>query len=1078
MEQSFKTKLTGYTYLFQTDNRDKKDCLSENVVTNGFDRYSRVTNLGIIIREQDGKFFHLPFAKCIDELPKLKRNERIFHEVIGFGWRKFALDVDGSLDKVDNIKIDFNDIQLLYNEYPNETEEETLEKLNAISIQNARRIKIINEYTVEKRREIIYAYVSVKIERALINYFNEIGVPISNNDIVIMDASDKTKYSRHYVVHNYCVESHEAAKKIYEDLAKYLPADIYDIIDKQVYTSVHNLRMALCCKRTTDGHYVRPLNIVSDHKFSDTLITFVNGCEMIDIELPIKPVIAESKISSEVEKKVIDMIAPYTYGLKFNGIQNGIFTFRRFQSSFCEICGRTHDHDNTMFAIVNNGNVYLKCNHAKKSESLYIGKVEGFNNANIIEEKLIHNFDEHKYNAENVIPYNLLSNKLTIVKSGMGTSKTKMMMEELVRLNPEIIIWVTFRRSLADKMSTELKTAFPDMMDYRYVNKGNITDKLVIIQLDSLHRLFLKDFANYKSILVLDEIESILTQTESELLHKSGRLARVMTELEYLLKHSTNVIALDADVNKRTFELFKTISEIRKQPVKYFNNEFKSGTGKTVYDYVNINSHDNDLMLAIKDCINNPLTYATDSKAKADTVELLAKTLMPTAVIKKYTSDTTEEQRKDLQNVNETWNNVDILIYTSTITAGISYENKRFTKVFGYFTGERDYQICIQMLGRIRDAKTYLIYMDTPIWYLPEDIPSIEKIIYNIHYAKSIYDIDSSHVAYRRFKTIDGEFKPQQKDLFYWIHMFNLQHMNKSKNNFKHYFIKTLENAGCKITTVNSVPDKQNKIKDIIKQFKEDAKTLVAEQIIDGAPKDALPLELAKDDEPPTNYKQRDDLVKLYHVNAESINVKFVKTYNNETMKQKFKFLTIASSTANINQWEKEIAALTGEAIPDDKEYKIDDLVVYYKEFHEKMKDKNKNEIKRMTSKKDEYVYKLCTAMDILNSVFELGDATRYYLFTGLATIEYDDLDNRIGSWFMGKQKDLDTIKYLFKINSKTNDSSTFKSRLQFINVIINSVFDLTIARRNHKRTCTEYYLTPMEHFKYIDDKVVPFISE
>jgi len=58
----------------------------------------------------------------------------------------------------------------------------------------------------------------------------------------------------------------------------------------------------------------------------------------------------------------------------------------------------------------------------------------------------------------------------------------------------------------------------------------------------------------------------------------------------------------------------------------------------------------------------------------------------PDVVIKKYNSDSSAADCKDFDDVNKAWANVNILIYTSTISAGCSFEVKQFTQVFGYFS--------------------------------------------------------------------------------------------------------------------------------------------------------------------------------------------------------------------------------------------------------------------------------------------------------------------------------------------------------------------------------------------------------
>jgi len=81
-----------------------------------------------------------------------------------------------------------------------------------------------------------------------------------------------------------------------------------------------------------------------------------------------------------------------------------------------------------------------------------------------------------------------------------------------------------------------------------------------------------------------------------------------------------------------------------------------------------------------------PFVFVSTSRTQAKVIHKHCKAACPNAVIKKYNSDLLAADRKDFDDVNEAWANVDILIYTSTISAGCSFELLCFTCVFGYFS--------------------------------------------------------------------------------------------------------------------------------------------------------------------------------------------------------------------------------------------------------------------------------------------------------------------------------------------------------------------------------------------------------
>jgi len=111
-----------------------------------------------------------------------------------------------------------------------------------------------------------------------------------------------------------------------------------------------------------------------------------------------------------------------------------------------------------------------------------------------------------------------------------------------------------------------------------------------------------------------------------------------------------------------------------------------------------------------------PFVVMSTLRTQAKVIHKHCLAACPDAVIKKYNSDLPAVNCKDFDNVNKAWANVDILIYTLTISTGCSFELPRFTRVFGYFSSlSTDYKTAIQMTGCIRNISTweYHIYINS-----------------------------------------------------------------------------------------------------------------------------------------------------------------------------------------------------------------------------------------------------------------------------------------------------------------------------------------------------------------------------
>jgi hypothetical protein len=72
--------------------------------------------------------------------------------------------------------------------------------------------------------------------------------------------------------------------------------------------------------------------------------------------------------------------------------------------------------------------------------------------------------------------------------------------------------------------------------------------------------------------------------------------------------------------------------------------------------------------------------------------------------IQLFTQDTNERQRmEDLRDVQNSWAKYNALIYSPTISAGISFERKHYHRMFAYFeVGVTTLETFFQMMGRVR----------------------------------------------------------------------------------------------------------------------------------------------------------------------------------------------------------------------------------------------------------------------------------------------------------------------------------------------------------------------------------------
>jgi hypothetical protein len=186
----------------------------------------------------------------------------------------------------------------------------------------------------------------------------------------------------------------------------------------------------------------------------------------------------------------------------------------------------------------------------------------------------------------------------------------------------------------------------------------------------------------------------------------------------------------------------------------------------------------------------------THSKETANRIYYGIEERFPDKKVKVYTGETSAETKmEDFRDVNETWKDMDVIIYNSTCEAGISCILAEFEDVFAFFSQEI---VCVQasfqMVGRIRAMQRLHVHVYCP----PQSLKYIEAhpidrdAIFK-EYTSGRRAIPDELKAARRFTengwTIDGT--PFGNVLY-----ANIRHRNASKRDFKHLFFELCKASG------------------------------------------------------------------------------------------------------------------------------------------------------------------------------------------------------------------------------------------------------------------------------------------
>jgi hypothetical protein len=301
-----------------------------------------------------------------------------------------------------------------------------------------------------------------------------------------------------------------------------------------------------------------------------------------------------------------------------------------------------------------------------------------------------------------------------LIKSGIGTGKTKMLLEYLTQLHEQIhLVFVSFRHSFTTELKEKLQGKVVDYQDV----KGEITSPRVII-------------LGKQVLLVLDESESIINQIENKQMVGAGTLCCCWENFQWLMGNASKVIAMDTFASYRSYTL---LSKTRKAVHMHLNTYIQPRENAPI-DYYYDSQEDflSAVYAAAPHAKESPFVIVSTVKKQSDALLQKIRDLCPGAIIKSYSSDSTEQDRMDFDNVNVAWANVDVLIYTSTVSAGCSFELPRFKRIFAYFSDQScDYKTAIQLLGRVRNVESheYHIYCKYSASDLPDTVEEIERAI-------------------------------------------------------------------------------------------------------------------------------------------------------------------------------------------------------------------------------------------------------------------------------------------------------------------------------------------------------------
>ncbi|KAJ3080397.1 hypothetical protein HK102_003088 [Quaeritorhiza haematococci] len=309
---------------------------------------------------------------------------------------------------------------------------------------------------------------------------------------------------------------------------------------------------------------------------------------------------------------------------------------------------------------------------------------------------------------------------LEVCHSPVGSGKTTRAIELIRTGRFGSVIIPTPRRSLASELTAKLNRELHDMgiqfQLYSEIDTGGMPHcPFLVIQMESLLKLKLLsgEIPSYDLVLI-DEIESVLMTFNSTTMKdgtyqdgsiarerpRTNRLVNAATVFEHLVKTAGKIVVMDAFILPKTIVALKDLlGRILGRRKKLVINKYKHSDVQSV-GIPNVETFQSEIADLVK-AGKNVAVFSSSRAVAMDLKEYLRKN-----------SDVKIQVMKELKDVNRSWQKYQVVVYTPSITVGVSFDVPDYFHSIFVFAGTQSCTVrdMIQACFRIRHLESKTIY--------------------------------------------------------------------------------------------------------------------------------------------------------------------------------------------------------------------------------------------------------------------------------------------------------------------------------------------------------------------------------
>lgn len=507
--------------------------------------------------------------------------------------------------------------------------------------------------------------------------------------------------------------------------------------------------------------------------------------------------------------------------------------FNRVSSSHCKSCNRVHDAEGA-YVRERAGTLWFNCGRAELGgEPLATHQTadapapvappqDGYD---IIDEDAEEANEQYNTDAFDLDEMVVRDN---YVRSMWGTGKTRMARDLINRTDdlvkgkhhrPARVLFISSRKTLSSGIAADL-----GLTDYRTI-KGPYDDAAIraspraVFQVESLKRIpsDVKPF----DLVIVDEPCALFAHVYQGASH-AARLG--LTTATGHIRRAARLYVSDNDLST---EMVRAFRQVRKgMPSRVLVNKYKSWEGTAVDILTGKPSvaetrrrlfafADGEAVKREAGANWSGCVVPCHSRKVANAIELEAVERYGRAFVKCYTGMSDDREKAvDFVDPVAAWGEVAVVIYTTTVSVGVSEDSEHFTHAFAFFMGMvggsmiAGSQQSAQMLFRCRNLKRLTVsYTGQAVYGLPITLPKLMPWVTTSRRRHNIPD----NFREDRNAMID---EPTQEDPdaleklitsklegIAWV--CNILEKHRSASWFVDRLVKTVTDAGCVATVTN-----------------------------------------------------------------------------------------------------------------------------------------------------------------------------------------------------------------------------------------------------------------------------------